>query len=311
MWRARGGAGDDNFLFGACRVDVILKAWLRAAGCIYRGPVIGLDVRLRAGTSFAILLAAISLVSAALFASHRWWMPGAAAQHASLLDAQIKWTLVDSGVAFVIAQLALAIFCWNSPEETESRPGTFSNGVRIAIIVGAVFISIELFSAATLGRSTWASLYATAPPREALKVEATGQQFAFYFRYAGADGRFGPTHLDKVDPSIGNYFGLDRMRDRAAKDDVVSATLFLPVDQPVELLLSSQDVIHSFYVRELRIQQDMVPGMQIPVHFTPTKVGKYEIVCSQLCGLGHYRMRAYLEVISESEFQHWMQDHQR
>ena len=101
------------------------------------------------------------------------------------------------------------------------------------------------------------------------------------------------------------------MRDRAAKDDVVSATLFLPVDQPVELLLSSQDVIHSFYVRELRIQQDMVPGMQIPVHFTPTKVGKYEIVCSQLCGLGHYRMRAYLEVISESDFQRWMQDHQR
>ncbi|HWC16655.1 MAG TPA: hypothetical protein VG498_06555, partial [Terriglobales bacterium] len=68
-------------------------------------------------------------------------------------------------------------------------------------------------------------------------------------------------------------------------------------------------VVHSFYVRELRIQQDMVPGMSIPVHFTPTKTGKYEIACTQLCGLGHYRMRAYLQIMSQEDFQKWMQAH--
>ena len=91
----------------------------------------------------------------------------------------------------------------------------------------------------------------------------------------------------------------------------MSASLVLPVGQPVELTLVSQDVIHGFYVRELRVQQDMVPGMQIPVRFTPTRIGKYEIACTQLCGLGHYRMRAYLEVVSQSDFHNWMQEHER
>jgi cytochrome c oxidase subunit 2 len=269
-----------------------------------------LDVRLRTGTTFAIVVAAISLLAAGSFASHRWWMPGVAAQHASLLDTQIKWTLIDSGIAFLIAQFALAMFCWTSQEKRLNQAKTFPNGVRVALITSIVFISVELFSAATVGRRAWASLYPAAPSGEVLKVQAAGQQFAFYFRYSGADGKFGPVHVEKIDASVGNYFGLDPANDPVAKDDIVTATLLLPVNQPVELLLSSQDVIHSFYVRELRIQQDMVPGMQIPVHFTPTKIGKYEIVCSQLCGLGHYRMHAYLEVISESDFQHWIQSHQ-
>ena len=90
---------------------------------------------------------------------------------------------------------------------------------------------------------------------------------------------------------------------------MVSAELVLPANRPVDLTLSAQDVVHSFYVRELRIQQDMVPGMQIPVHFIPTKIGQYEIACTQLCGLGHYRMRAYLQVLSEADFQKWTRAH--
>lgn len=177
------------------------------------------------------------------------------------------------------------------------------------MIVGVVFIGLELFSAGTLGRNAWAAMYDTPVSPETIRVQAMGQQFAFYFRYPGRDGKFGPIHTDKIDPSIANYFGLDRTKDPDAKDDVMSATLTLPVNRPVELLLLSQDVIHGFYVRELRVQQDMVPGMEIPVHFTPTRTGKYEIVCTQLCGLGHYRMRAYLEVVSEEDFEKWMETH--
>jgi cytochrome c oxidase subunit II len=138
-----------------------------------------------------------------------------------------------------------------------------------------------------------------------------GQQFAYYFRYPGADGKFGPVHTDKIDASIGNYFGLDRANDNVSKDDVVSAELVLPENRPIDLFLTAQDVIHSFYVRELRVQQDMVPGMRIPVHFTATRAGKYEVVCTQLCGLGHYRMRAYVRVIPETEFENWMRAHSR
>src|SRR6185437_15882857 len=194
--------------------------------------------------------------------------------------------------------------------QPERKVTIFPAGVRIAIIIAVVFISIELFSAATLGRRAWASMY-DGSSSDSLQVEAMGQQFAYYFRYPGADGKFGPVHPRKIDASVGNYFGLDQVNDATSKDDVVSAELILPENRPVDLFLTAQDVIHSFYVRELRVQQDMVPGMRVPVHFTPTKAGRYEVVCTQLCGLGHYRMRAYVRVVPETEFENWMRAHSR
>ena len=212
-------------------------------------------------------------------------------------------------VVFLAAQFALAAFVWRGRSRDGGRVKTFPHGVRFAVILSVLFIGFELFSAATLGRNAWAAMYDAPITPQTIRVQAMGQQFTFYFRYPGPDGKFGPIHAEKIDPSVANYFGLDRAKDPASKDDVMSAALVLPVNRPVELLLLSQDVIHGFYVRELRIQQDMVPGMEIPVHLTPTRIGKYEIVCSQLCGLGHYRMRAYLQVMSEADFEKWIQEH--
>jgi cytochrome c oxidase subunit 2 len=238
-------------------------------------------------------------------------MPLAASEHAASLDRQFKLSLADSAIVFLIAQFALVIFVWKSRTRPDDRVKTLPHGIPIAVWISVVFIGIELFSAATLGRSAWAAMYDDPGNANTIRVQAMGQQFAFYFRYPGTDGKFGPIHVDRIDASIGNYFGLDRAKDPASEDDVTSAALVLPVNRPVELQLLSQDVIHGFYVRELRIQQDMVPGMEIPVHFTPTRIGKYEIACSQLCGLGHYRMRAYLQVVSDSDFEKWMQAHGR
>ena len=148
----------------------------------------------------------------------------------------------------------------------------------------------------------------------ALQVEVQGQQFAYYFRYPGADGQFGRIHLDRVDDATGNFFGLDREHDTTAKDDIVTATLGVPVNREIELILRAKDVGHSFYVRELRLQQDMLPGLAIPVHFTATDEalkhngGRYEIVCTQLCGLGHYKMRAFLQVMTQEDFDKWLQE---
>jgi cytochrome c oxidase subunit 2 len=88
----------------------------------------------------------------------------------------------------------------------------------------------------------------------------------------------------------------------------VTAELDIPVNQEVQLLMHAKDVSHSFYVRELRIQQDFVPGLDLAVHFTATKIGKYEIVCTQLCGLGHYNMKAYLNVLSQDDFDKWLKE---
>jgi cytochrome c oxidase subunit 2 len=274
---------------------------------MYRAQVIGLSVR-HAGKVFALLLAILAVTSAALFLARRW-IPAAASLHAPVLDAQLHWTLIDIGIIFLTAQLALAAFVWKFHARANQQTRSFPSGTRVAIIVAVAFIGLELFSAGTLGRRAWASMYGGSEGADAVTVEAMGQQFAFYFRYPGEDGKFGPIHVDKIDPSIANYFGLDRVKDSASKDDVVSAELALPLNHPVDLVLGAQDVVHSFYIRELRIQQDMVPGMRIPVHFTPTKIGKYEIVCTQLCGLGHYRMRAYLRVMSETDFLRWIQAH--
>jgi cytochrome c oxidase subunit 2 len=91
-----------------------------------------------------------------------------------------------------------------------------------------------------------------------------------------------------------------------ARDDIIVGTLTIPVNRPIFLTMHSKDMIHSFYVPELRIQQDIVPGLTMPLHFTATQTGKYEIVCTQLCGLGHYGMRAFLEVLPQDEFDKWL-----
>ena len=159
-----------------------------------------------------------------------------------------------------------------------------------------------------LGQKAWANVYFTSASPDAVQIQAQAEQFAFYFRYPGPDGKFGGIHPDKIDEGNQNYFGLDPANDVDARDDIVSGELVVPVNREVHLMMHAKDVGHSFYVRELRIQQDFVPGLDLSVHFTATKLGKYEIVCTQLCGLGHYNMKAYLSVVSEADFEKWLKD---
>ncbi len=259
------------------------------------------------GRVFAAVIASIALVSVAMFVSHHGWIPVSGALHGRLLDQHFAQIFAEAAVCFVAAQLLLAAIVWQSARKspTVSR---FPGGSRLTVALGVIFLAFELFAAGTAGRRAWAGMYLTSPPPNALTVQVIGEQFAFYFRYPGPDGKLGPIHPTKMDDESGNFFGIDRQHDPEAKDDVMAASLALPVDRPVELLLLAKDVTHGFYVRELRIQQDLVPGMQIPIHFTPTKIGRYEIACNQLCGLGHYRMRAYLEVMPQADFERWLQE---
>ncbi len=103
-----------------------------------------------------------------------------------------------------------------------------------------------------------------------------------------------------------NVFGLDLDHDPDSKDDIVTAEMAVPANREIHLLMHSKDVGHSFFVPELRVQQDFVPGLDLSLHFTATKTGRYEIVCTQLCGLGHYNMKAYLSVMSQQDFEDWL-----
>jgi cytochrome c oxidase subunit 2 len=175
------------------------------------------------------------------------------------------------------------------------------------VVLACLLVGAEIVVLTLVGSKVWAGIFLSPPDPKALHVDVQAEQFAFYFRYAGADGKFGTPHPELVDDANDNFFGLDPANDTTARDDIVSATLALPVNRPVLLTLHSKDVGHAFYVPDLRIQQDFVPGLIIPLHFTATKVVKKEIVCTQLCGLGHYNMRAYMEVMPQDSFQQWLE----
>jgi cytochrome c oxidase subunit 2 len=109
-----------------------------------------------------------------------------------------------------------------------------------------------------------------------------------------------------VNDSLGNYLGLDA-NDAAGQDDIVAQNLMaVPINRPVRVVLRTKDVTHSFFVPRFRVKQDAVPGMAIPVHFTATKPGEYEVACAELCGMQHYKMRARLQVLEDAEFQSWL-----
>jgi cytochrome c oxidase subunit II len=259
------------------------------------------------GRAFAIVLAAITVVSMAFFAMHTWWLPPDISTTGPAVDRQFEETLIGTGVLFLAGQLVLAWFVWGSSDRSKTRkirpfPGGSTPLVTAAILV----VGIEVFTLTFVGSKAWAAIYLAPSDPNALQVDVQAEQFAFYFRYPGPDGKFGGVHPEKIDDGSGNYFGLDPANDEAARDDIVAASLVVPVNRPIQLILHSKDVGHSFYVRELRVQQDFVPGLDIPLHFTATQTGKYEIVCTQLCGLGHYNMKGYLEVMNESDYKQWL-----
>jgi cytochrome c oxidase subunit 2 len=144
------------------------------------------------------------------------------------------------------------------------------------------------------------------PKGDAITVRVVGQQYAWNFHYAGPDGIFGKANVNLV--SMSNQLGLDR-NDPNAKDDITMLNeIHLPVDRNVILQISSKDVIHSFSLGAMRIGQDAIPGLQVPIWFKPVKKGTYEIVCGQLCGSGHYSMKASMIVESQEDFNSWLKE---
>jgi cytochrome c oxidase subunit 2 len=155
----------------------------------------------------------------------------------------------------------------------------------------------------------WADVMTEHPqPQEAVTINVVAEQFAWNVHYPGKDGVFGKRDISYIDLQT-NPLGLDLENDPAAKDDIVKVgQLFIPVGKPILINLSSKDVIHSFTLNEMRIKQDVVPGINIPVSFTATQTGQWEIACAQLCGLGHYNMKGIFTVQSQEEFQQWLDE---
>jgi cytochrome c oxidase subunit II len=182
--------------------------------------------------------------------------------------------------------------------------GKFAKSTEVAVAI--IEIALLIFYAIP----AWATRVKAFPAEsEATVVRVVAEQFAWNVHYPGPDGKFGRTDVKLV--SADNPLGLDRS-DPNAKDDITTINqLNLPTDRPVLVHLSSKDVIHSFAIYEMRVKQDAIPGMSIPVWFIPNLVGNYEISCSQLCGLGHFRMRGFVTIQSAADYKKWYDDQEK
>jgi cytochrome c oxidase subunit 2 len=265
--------------------------WSKRAG----GKIPGAETMLRkqgeqgstsVALALAIFLVLMTAITVYIFAAKIWWFPPA-------------------GIVFVAAQFGLAIAVYRFRDH--GQKATYFEGNNTMEIVWTLATVVLFVGLGLYARNAWAQVHFIGASPGAIPIEVTAQQFAWNFRYAGPDGKFGRTKPELVSASTGNPVGLDST-DPASKDDIVSPVIAVPVGREVELILRSQDVTHSFYVRELRLKQDTVPGMEIHMHFTANVPGEYEIACAELCGLGHYRMHSMLTVLSEADFEKWLKD---
>lgn len=178
----------------------------------------------------------------------------------------------------------------------------FSSAVEIWVII------VEAILLVGFSIPFWAKQVNAFPDRkDIVEVRIVAEQFAWNIHYPGKDGIFGKTDLKFFDKQS-NPLGLDP-RDPNGKDDIHTINqLHLPIGRPAVIYLSSRDVMHSFSLNIMRVKQDVIPGMSIPTWFTPTKTGKSEIACAQLCGLGHYRMKGFLTIHTQEEFDKWLDE---
>jgi len=247
-------------------------------------------------------------------------LPLLASANGQQIDSLIAWIHVFMFVLFIGwgGFFLFVLFRFSAKRHPKADYGGVKSHAS-SYLEGAVLV-VEMVLLFAFSIPLWAARVDHVPSEsEALVVQVTGEQFAWNVRYAGPDGKFGKTDIKLIDLQS-NPLGVDRS-DPDAKDDVTTVNqLYLPVNRPIIVKLRSKDVIHSFNVPYMRVKQDAIPGLTIPIWFTPTvttaemraRTGnadfQYEIACAQLCGLGHYRMRAFVTVVSPEEFQKWLDD---
>lgn len=246
-----------------------------------------------------ILLFLLAIAGGLLFAFKPAWFPAAITADALTYDRQFTWTLWIAGIIFIGAQVLLA---WTiiRARRRATASATHSNRpleYTWLIATGALFITLSI-----VGSRGWAKSPERKPGEEVIEVYA--HQFAWNFRYPGPDGRFGRTDPKLISDAGLNPIGIDPA-DARGKDDFVTASLRVPAKRDVLLVLHSRDVIHDFFVRELRTKQDIVPGMEIPLEIHVDVAGTYEIACAELCGLGHSQMHSVMIAMPPEEYDRW------
>lgn len=202
------------------------------------------------------------------------------------IDSLYFVVLIVTGIAFLLVEGILVYFLIRY-RHREGRKGTYIHGNRRVEILWTVVPGAMLFALAVFQYGAWTRIKIDFPAEaDSFMLSLRAEQFEWYAAYPGPDGQLGTA------------------------DDIKAPVnqIHVPVNKPVIVHLTALDVLHSFFVPVLRVKQDAIPGTIIPVWFEATKTGEYEIVCTELCGLGHYRMRGFLTVESEADLEAWLAD---
>ncbi len=214
-----------------------------------------------------------------------WILPSSASTFAGEIDFLYYLILVITGIAFVVVEVGLIVFMI----KYRARPGRkaeYIQGSTKAEIIWTAVPAVTLVIIGLMSGGVWNTIKGrNSVPADAIPYGLHAQQFEWNVTYRGPDGQLG-----------------------TADDFTVRNQLHIPVNRPVVMRMTAEDVIHSFFVPAFRVKQDAVPGMTINVWFEATETGEYELACAELCGLGHYRMRAIVTVHSADDYRQWLAD---
>lgn len=230
------------------------------------------------------------------------WYLTELASNWSAIDDTITITFWVTGFVFVAVNLFMA-YCiiryrYNKDRRSEYEP---ENSKLEWWLTGITTVGVAAMLAP--GLFVWNDFVNV--PEDAQDVEAVGQQWHWTYRFPGADGQLGTVASRFV--SDANPFGMDPDDPRGQDDILVdSPEVHLPVDQPVRMLLRSKDVLHNFTVAQFRVKMDLVPGLVSHMWFTPTRTGEFEVLCEELCGIGHFAMRGMVVVDEQEDFDAWL-----
>jgi cytochrome c oxidase subunit II len=244
----------------------------------------------------------VLVVGSVLFHFLSPWYLTEIASNWTNIDDTITITFWVTGFVFVVVNLFMAYciirFRYNKNRRSDYEP---ENKKLEWWLTGITTVGV----AAMLAPGLWVWNDFVNVPDDAIEVEAIGQQWHWTYRFPGSDGQLGAVHPRFI--SNDNPFGLDP-DDPRGQDDVLvdSPTVHLPLDQPVKLLLRSKDVLHNFTVAQFRVKMDLVPGLVSYMWFTPTRTGRFEVLCEELCGIAHHAMRGTVVVDEPRDFETWL-----
>lgn len=230
-----------------------------------------------------------------------WWFTDIASNWGSI-DFTISLTFWVTGAVFVLVNLFMAYCVYRFRHKAGNKAVYEPENHKLEVGLSVV-TAVGVMAMLAPGLFVWAQFVTV--PDDATEYEVVGQQWQWSFRYPGNDGALGTVDTRFISES--NPFGINP-EDPNGQDDVLvkDPEMYLPIGKPVKALLRSKDVLHNYTVPQFRVKMDMVPGMVTYLWFTPEKLGRYDILCEELCGIGHHVMRGRIVIAEQAEYDAWI-----